>query len=84
MPSSESAWSKTIALQTLYRAATALVYPSLYEGFGLPVLEAMASGTPVIASQRRVDSGGAGRCRHPAVARFAFRLDRRHCAADER
>ncbi|MEQ1572671.1 MAG: glycosyltransferase family 1 protein [Vicinamibacterales bacterium] len=38
-------------LKALYRGATALVYPSLYEGFGLPLLEAMASGTPVIASR---------------------------------
>lgn len=38
-------------LRALYQAATALVYPSLYEGFGLPVLEAMACGTPVIASR---------------------------------
>jgi glycosyltransferase involved in cell wall biosynthesis len=33
-----------------YRAASAFVYPSLYEGFGLPILEAMQAGTPVIAS----------------------------------
>ena len=38
------------ALVDLYRGALALAYPSLYEGFGLPLVEAMASGTPVIAS----------------------------------
>lgn len=37
-------------LPTLYRGAVALVFPSLYEGFGRPVLEAMAWGTPVIAA----------------------------------
>ncbi len=37
-------------LQNLYRHALALVYPSQYEGFGLPPLEALAQGCPVIAS----------------------------------
>jgi glycosyltransferase involved in cell wall biosynthesis len=43
-------------LVALYNLADALVYPSLYEGFGLPALEAMACGAPVIASDR----GGLG------------------------
>jgi len=34
----------------LYRLASVFVFPSLYEGFGLPPLEAMASGTPVVTS----------------------------------
>jgi alpha-1,3-rhamnosyl/mannosyltransferase len=38
-------------LSRLYAGAAALVFPSLYEGFGLPLLEAMQSGTPVIASR---------------------------------
>jgi alpha-1,3-rhamnosyl/mannosyltransferase len=38
-------------LGSLYRSATLFVFPSLEEGFGLPAVEAMASGTPVVVSQ---------------------------------
>ena len=41
-------------LPAFYAAATAFVFPSLYEGFGLPPLEAMSAGTPVISSNASV------------------------------
>lgn len=41
---------KNEELASLYGGAKALVFPSLYEGFGLPAVEAMACGTPVLAS----------------------------------
>jgi glycosyltransferase involved in cell wall biosynthesis len=46
------AWVSGEELEGLYAAATCLVFPSLYEGFGLPVLEAMARGVPVATSGR--------------------------------
>jgi glycosyltransferase involved in cell wall biosynthesis len=58
-------------LAELYSVAQALVLPSFEEGFGLPALEAMASGTAVVASERGSLPevlGGAGRLFDPACA----------------
>jgi glycosyltransferase involved in cell wall biosynthesis len=45
-------WVASDELEGLYRASTVFVFPSLYEGFGLPVLEAMTRGVPVACSNR--------------------------------
>lgn len=42
-------WCDDLSLRALYRNAAVMVFPSLYEGFGLPILEAMACGCPVVA-----------------------------------
>jgi glycosyltransferase involved in cell wall biosynthesis len=48
----QSGWIDRDALPAFYALAEALLLPSLYEGFGLPLVEAMASGAPVVTSNR--------------------------------
>jgi len=68
-------------LDALYNAADALIFPSLVEGFGLPVLEALAAGLPVAASDRPPLSEEFGGCYEPfdpeepeAIAEAVVRL----------
>ncbi len=81
------------ALPALYRGASCLVFPSLYEGFGVPIVEAMASGCPVACSDRGAPveiAGGAALVFDPgqpeAIADAVHRLDdpvvRERCVTD--
>jgi len=81
-------------LQRAYRDAAAVVLPSLFEGFGLPAIEALAAGTPVVATRagalpELIEDAGAGRLVPPrdppalakAIAEVLERWDEAHAEA---
>ncbi len=74
------------AIPYLYAGALLVVYPSIYEGFGLPVAEAMASGVPVITSNQsclpEVAAGAAALVDPDDQVAFTAMLER--CLSDER
>jgi glycosyltransferase involved in cell wall biosynthesis len=73
-------------MAALYRASVGLVFPSLYEGFGLPLLEAMALGVPVLASDTTCIpevAGDAALYFDPRVPRAIVSAIERLCTEDE-
>jgi glycosyltransferase involved in cell wall biosynthesis len=73
-------WVDPAQLEGLYAAASCFVFPSLYEGFGLPVLEAMARGVPVATSTR----GSLAEVAGDAALRFDPESERSIAAAMQR
>jgi alpha-1,3-rhamnosyl/mannosyltransferase len=69
----------------LYRGASVLAYPSLYEGFGLPVVEAMARGVPVVTSDvsSLPEVGGNAVCYVDPTSVDAIASGLRHVLEDE-
>lgn len=75
------------ALPALYRHAAVFLYPGIYEGFGLPILEAMACGTPVVTSETGAApeiAGGAAVLVDPFTVDSIVTGLERACHAEER
>lgn len=72
-------------LPALYAGARLMAYPSLYEGFGLPIVEAMASGTPVLTSNASCMPEVAGGAAYLVNSRDVddIRHGLEHCLSDE-